>query len=120
MKIIYETKVNAIGDMVSEFEDDMIIFFGENAPDTLKDYCHIIDINEVKSDIKIGDILQIDDKIYKIKYVGDEAFKNLKDLGHLSVYFTEDEENLLPGSIVVENKQVPKIKIGSYVRIMEE
>ena len=40
-KIIYENKVKALRDLADAFEDEeMIILFGDNAPDTLADYCY--------------------------------------------------------------------------------
>ena len=43
MGVIYENEVKGIGDMVEAFKDEgMFILFGDNAPDTLKDFCYTI------------------------------------------------------------------------------
>ena len=48
MAVIYDNKVKGMGDCVAEFEDSgMFILFGDNAPDTLKDYCYSIDVNPI-------------------------------------------------------------------------
>ena len=45
MSLVYENKIIGAGDMVSAFQGEkMFILFGDNAPDTLKDFCYTIDI----------------------------------------------------------------------------
>lgn len=118
-KIIYENKIKASGEFAETFLDEgMIIFFGDNAPDTLADYCYSIDINEVKDTIKPGQILMIDGIAFKITAVGDVAQKNLVNLGHITVAFNGATEPALSGTIYVENKDIPKVKIGSEISIL--
>ena len=44
--MIYSTRVNTIGQMVGAFGGKMLILFGNEAPDTLKDFCYGIDVNK--------------------------------------------------------------------------
>lgn len=120
MKTIYENKVKAQGDLVEEFGSEMIIFFGDNAPDTLKDYCHLIDIKKADGDIKAGDYFEVDGSKAKILAVGGEAQKNLENLGHLTVNLSGNVEGLLPGAIVCENIEINKVEIESVIKIVEE
>ncbi len=61
MAVIYDNKVKGMGDCVAEFEDSgMFILFGDNAPDTLKDYCYSIDVNPIAEEIKAGQKAVID------------------------------------------------------------
>ena len=61
MAVIYDNKVKGMGDCVAEFEDSgMFILFGDNAPDTLKDYCYSIDVNPIAEAIKAGQKAVID------------------------------------------------------------
>ena len=47
-KTIFQTSVYELGDQVDAFYDEgMFVLFGENVPDTLKDFCHFIDVNQV-------------------------------------------------------------------------
>ena len=118
-KIIYENKVKALGDLAETFaEEEMIIFFGDNAPDTLADYCYSIDINPVKETIKAGQIFMVDGVAFKITAVGEVAEKNLINLGHITVSFNGSTGPTLPGTICVEKKEMPKIKIGSEISIL--
>lgn len=120
MKTIYENKVKDQGDLVEEFGSEMLIFFGDNAPDTLRDYCHLIDIKKADGDIKVGDFFEVDGSRAKILAVGDEAQRNLESLGHLTVNLSANTEDLLPGAIVCENVEIDKVKVGSVIKIVEE
>ena len=119
MKSIYENVVKDKGDLANEFGNELIIFFGDNAPDTLKDYCHTIDIKRVDGIIKVGDYFEIDGKKAKILTVGNEAQKNLERLGHLTVNLSNEVDDLLPGAIICENKKFDELKIGSIIKILE-
>lgn len=120
MKVIYENVVKAQGDSVEEFGSEMMIFFGDNAPDTLKDYCHLIDIKKANGEIKVGDFFEVDGSKVEIIAVGEEALKNLENLGHLTVNLSGNVDDLLPGAIICKNEALNKIKVGSLIRIVEE
>ena len=115
--IIYDNVVKAKGALANEFGDKMIILFGDNAPEMLKDYCYSIDIKKTNSKIAVGQHIVIANEQFKILGVGSVAEKNLVDLGHLTIHFSGDLTNLLPGAIVVEDKSCPKIEIGTKISI---
>lgn len=118
MSVIYKNVVKNIGSLVESFEgEEMFILFGDNAPDTLKDFCYTIDITPVNDTIKVGNTLQIDGSEYKITAVGNVAEKNLVSLGHLTIVFDGATEASLPGSIYVEGSSVPKLSVGSEILI---
>lgn len=118
-RTIYENKVKASGPLAETFLDEgMIIFFGDNAPDTLADYCYSIDIKQVKETLKAGQILIIDGVEFKITAVGDVAEKNLVSLGHITVAFNDSPVPTLGGTICVEKKEIPRLGIGSEIYIL--
>ncbi len=117
MAVIYDNKVKGLGACVSEFEG-MFILFGDNAPDTLKDYCYTIDVNPIKEEIKAGQKAVIDGKEYNITAVGDVVMKNLGNLGHVTFSFTGETEADLPGTIYLEQAEVPKLEVGSTIQIV--
>ena len=111
MRTIYENTVKGVGDLASAFaEEKTIILFGDSAPDTLKDYCYSIDVKKADAVIEPGQTLEIDGKQYVMQ-------KNLEALGHISIQFNGAEDGL-PGSMVVEEAEVPVLQIGSVVRIL--
>lgn len=116
--IIYHTSVKNIGPSVEAFGGEMMILFGEGAPDTLKDYCYTIDVNAADQTIVPGQTLAIGGEDFNILYVGEIAQRNLESLGHLTVNFTGKEENLLPGAIVVEARPKPLMEIGTTIAVI--
>lgn len=119
MKTIYNNKIINAGKSVETFGKEMIILFGDNAPDTLKDYCYSIPIVQTTGTIKPGQFFVIDGVKFEILHVGELAEKNLNGLGHLTVNFTAEKDASLPGAIIVEKKVHAPIKIGSVIEILE-
>lgn len=120
MKIIYENTVTNIGNSADEFGNEMIIFFGDNAPEELRDYCYSLEIKDTDGDIKAGDYIDIDGVQSKILAVGDEAQVNLESLAHLTVNLSGNIDDLLPGAIVTEKVDIHDLKIGTEFRILED
>lgn len=116
---VYKNQVKGMGPMVEAFGGEMIILFGDNAPDTLKDFCYTIEVLPTEKSIEEGMKINFDQSPYNIIAVGDIAERNLVNLGHLTVNFTGDQGQCLPGAIVVEQKQAPKINIGTIIEITE-
>ena len=89
MKIIYENQVKALGACVDEFQEaGLFIIFGDNAPDELKDYCYSVSVNPIQGTIAAGQVLKVDDALYRITAVGSEAPHTLEGLGHCTINFS--------------------------------
>ena len=116
---VYRTTVQSAGSSVDAFGGEMMILFGENAPDTLKDFCSGIDVVPIEKKIETGMSISYDGVPYKILAVGDLAERNLVSLGHLTVNFTGTPDECLPGAIVVEKKDSTDMKIGTVIEINE-
>ena len=98
---------------------DFIIIFGDSAPAELRDYCYSVDVNPINGEIKAGQTLKIDENEYKITCVGEEAPVTLAGLGHCTIRFNGMTEAELPGTLYVEEKAVPEIKVGTTIQIIE-
>ncbi len=121
MKVIYENKVKGLGAFVDAFKDEkLLIIFGDNAPDELKDYTYHVSVNPINGTICAGQYLQVDEQEYKILAVGEEAPVTLAGLGHCSVRFNGSDTEDMPGSINVEDKEMPDVKVGTIIRIIEK
>ncbi|MDD2981408.1 MAG: PTS glucitol/sorbitol transporter subunit IIA [Hespellia sp.] len=116
MTCIYENTVKGMGEMVEAFaEEGMFVLFGDNAPDTLKDFCYVIDVKNADQVIEAGGTMEFDGVSYKIMEVGEIMQRNLESLGHISVRFGGE---CLPGSVVLEETaEIPKLKNGSTIKI---
>lgn len=117
--MVYQTKVNSIGNNVGAFGGKMLILFGNEAPDTLKDFCYNIDVNQTDQPIEVGQKICFGDECFEIEGVGNMAERNLNNLGHLTVLFGAPASEMLPGSIIVKGEKVPEIEEGTVITIQE-
>ncbi len=106
-----------IGEMVQALKEEKImVLFGPKAPKELREISVIHEFDTIDKDVLLKERhFIIDGKVYDIVSVGTEAVKNLVELGHVSVYFMDPPENVLPGSIYVKPNVVPHVKIGSII-----
>ena len=119
-KKYYSTKVTAIGGQVADFISaaKMIIMFEDSmALPELRDACVMHSGNSLQDMIKPGDIYKIGNEEFKIIKVGSEVQKNLMNLGHITVKFDGGAGEVLEGSLHVEDKPVPEIKVGDELSI---
>lgn len=118
MMTLYKTKVINIGNEAEMFrEEGMIILFGENAPESLSDYCYNIKVEPVVGEIEAGMELSIGSEKYSVTAVGSVVRKNLSELGHITIKFDGSKEADLPGTLYVEDKALPEITIGAEISI---
>lgn len=120
MSIIYENRVVGLGECVEEFKNEgILIIFGDNAPDELKDYCYAVSVQPICGKIMPGQLLSIGDNQYTITAVGPEAPVTLAGLGHCTINFNGSTEVELPGTIYVENKPMPNVQVGTVIHISD-
>lgn len=118
METKFEAKITKIGMRAEEFQDqNMILLFGDIAPEDLEDYCFILDSHYLKKNVCIGDILIIDNCKYEITGIGDVANQNLNSLGHITLNFgnTSEKKDWLGGSIYLEEDLKNKLHLGSKI-----
>ncbi|MBN9653395.1 PTS glucitol/sorbitol transporter subunit IIA [Halobacillus sp. GSS1] len=119
MKQIYYTEVTELGEMVMEFlEEKMIILFKQGAPAELEEFCVSHEINQLKEDIQPNDTLKVNDQAFQITGVGSAVNKNLASLGHITLKFDGSQEPELPGTLSLEDVDVPEISQGDVLEIM--
>lgn len=120
---MFETKVVEIGELVEDFKDEgVLVLFGPSAPPELKDISVIHEFPyEPNNVLKTGMTIELGGIEYKVYDVGSEANKNFEELGHLSIYFSEDGSmEILPGAIGVMPDEFPSVSIGEVVRFKTE
>lgn len=116
-----ETKVISIGEEVQGLlEGGVLIMFNPNAPQELKDVAVLHEKQSNETDVlHEGGTISFGDQTFKIDFVGKEANKNFNELGHLSIYFnnTDEEMDKLPGSIFVSSASdsVPDIQMNQTI-----
>ena len=121
-KKYYSTKVVGIGGEAEKFSRlaKMIVIFDDSMvlPE-LREFSVLHSGNKLTDIIKAGDVLQVAGSEFKILKVGNEVNNNIKSLGHIVIKFNDDKDDLLEGSIHVEDKPIPKIRIGDEISVVE-
>ena len=121
-KKYYSTKIVGIGGEVSKFTTlvKMLVIFDDSMvlPE-LREFSVLHSGNKLTDVIKPGDVLKVADSEFKILSVGNEVNNNIKSLGHIVIKFNDDKDDLLEGSIHVEDKPIPKFRIGDEIAILE-
>ncbi|MFD1420686.1 PTS glucitol/sorbitol transporter subunit IIA [Lactiplantibacillus songbeiensis] len=105
-----KTKITMVGQEVQELLDGgVLIMFNPNAPQELKDVAALHEKQSDEQDVlRVGGTISFGDQEFKIDFVGSEANNNFNELGHLSVYFnnTDEDTGKLPGSIFVSSSKI--------------
>ena len=121
-KKYYKTKVVDLGEQVADFSSKakMLVLFEDSMvfPE-LRSFAVLHSGNKLDDTIKAGDIIKIADSEFKIIKVGGDVQKNLINLGHVVIKFDDGAGDLMEGSIHVEDKTIPKIRLGDEISINE-
>lgn len=119
---IFETKVLEVGPEAQGMIDgaDMMILFGEGAPQDLAEYCFMIDNKNLTGSIKVGGRLVVDGKTFPITSVGEVVEKNLVNLGHITISFDGDKEGSLPGTLHVSAPDKVQLRSGSIIQLFSD
>ncbi len=114
----YQATVSAVGPMVDEFlNEGVVVLFGESAPEELREFAILHNGGSLRAPIAAGDWVSFDDMRFRVLAVGDVANTNLSNLGHLVMKCNGMTEPEMPGDVCVELKSLPKIHVGSTLRI---
>lgn len=111
-QLIFRSIIADIGGEASELiENGIIILFGENAPEELKEYCVLIKERKLNGLIKNGDMFKINGVLYSVTDVGDYANVNLDSLGHVTLMINNaTHEEIVGGCIYLSGEEIPKLK----------
>lgn len=118
--IYFETTIVEIGALAAEFESErMLILFGSEAPEGLKDYCYNIQAKPLEQEIKAGDQIVFDGNEYEITAIGTTANETFKQLYHMTIKFDGKKTPDLPGTMHVAAKDFPKLSVGTTIDFKE-
>lgn len=116
--IIYSTIVKEIGPNAKDFlEEDMMVTFSEDAPPELRPYCFLIDQNALTGEVEVGDKVFLGEVSYEITAIGEQAIKNLKDLGHMTLNFKGEVDPTMAGTLYLEKKEPVEVQVGTEIII---
>lgn len=119
--IKYQAQITEIGPLITEFtEAGVLVFFGADAPDELREFAIIHDGQTLAQPVAAGDIFRLDRQSYRILAVGEVANTNLAALGHFIVKFNGEDAPEMPGDICTEALPVPELQVGMYFDITSQ
>ena len=119
MSIVFQTKVDKVGPFSGKFfsEGLLILFSSEEVMSEIKNYSVLTSENNLNQDIQAGQLLNIGNESFKILAVGKLVQQNLQNLGHVTINANNNQEEMLPGTIYVEEKTFPKINEGEKITV---
>lgn len=118
MKVLLETTVTKIGDMVDDFlQAHTLILFNDNVPAELHDMAVLHTPSTLLDDVKPGDTIAIGEDSYQVTSVGEKANETLREIGHCTIKFDGKNQPELPGTIHVESG-TPQVKVGSTISFL--
>lgn len=113
--------VKEIGVLVPTFkEDKILILFGPQAPKELREMAVIHEFEDLLEEepLKQGGTIQFGEERFTITALGDLANKNFRELGHVSIYFQEPMEEVLPGAVFAAPHSFPNnINEGTVISL---
>ena len=121
-KKFYRTKIVGVGGDAAKFFKAikmMVLFDDAMVLPELRDFSVLHSGNQIEGVIKPGDILKIADSEFKIIKVGSEVHSNIRTLGHIIIKFDDGAGELMEGSVHVEDKPIPEIRIGDEISVSE-
>ncbi|MEE8602818.1 PTS glucitol/sorbitol transporter subunit IIA [Euzebya tangerina] len=118
-----DTTVTGVGEMAPEFfAADIVVLFGEDAPEELLDVAVVHAPNAPVSSIQVGDTITISGAVetrLEVLAVGDVVNENLANLGHLVMKCNGEGDAALPGDLCCTKAEVPVIKAGDRILITD-
>ena len=121
-KKYYSTKIVGVGGDVPKFLNVvkmMVLFDDSMVLPELREFSVLHSGNKLDGVIKAGDILKVADSEFKIIKVGGEVHSNIRTLGHIIIKFDGGAGELMEGSVHVEDKPIPTIRIGDEISVSE-
>ncbi|HEX7056263.1 MAG TPA: PTS glucitol/sorbitol transporter subunit IIA, partial [Bacilli bacterium] len=99
--------------------ENILILFDIKAPKELQDVAVVHENSTISGEIRVGDTLIIDSHEFSVTFVGNQVHRSLQELGHVSFKFS-GEDNDLPGTVCVENKEIPPIIKGTRITVVRK
>ena len=115
---MYQSTIISMGASAPDFlGEQMLILYGANAPAELAEISILHNNANIDFDIETGDSLCIGGEEYIVTAVGAEVNHTFRTMGHCTLRFSGASEAALPGTVELEGRHLPQIKVGGYIQI---
>lgn len=113
--------ITAVGKDAISTKDNMVILFGDQATNALRDVSVIQEFASPKEEQKLtmarGDLLFIDDIKYRVTGIGSLTNPNLQQIGHATLVFKPvPTEDALANALYLSPTAMPTITVGTKLR----
>ncbi|MGX7059349.1 PTS glucitol/sorbitol transporter subunit IIA [Vagococcus humatus] len=117
-----QAKIISIGPKAIDSHENILILFGEEVTDTLREFSIIQELDESeKLVLKTGSQIKFNDQTYVVEQVGASANEHLNSIGHISVIFDKSPKEDLLGSssVYVSPYRLPDLSVGDMITYVE-
>lgn len=113
---LYSVLITSVGEYVENYlQEQKLILFSDSVPDDIAMYCAIHQGSELTAELSPGQIMKINETIYRVTAVGSVATANLKQLGHITLNFDGAPTAELPGMVHLYGESPQYIKAGDRI-----
>ncbi|HEJ8281787.1 TPA: PTS glucitol/sorbitol transporter subunit IIA [Klebsiella oxytoca] len=113
--------ITAVGKYVKDYlQEHQLILFSESVPDDIAMYCAVHQSSELTAELAPGQIMKINETIYRVTAVGGVATANLKQLGHITLKFDGAATAELPGMVHLNGDVPQAIQRGDQILFYPE
>lgn len=113
--------ITAVGKYVKDYlQEHQLILFSESVPDDIAMYCAVHQSSELTAELAPGQIMKINETIYRVTAVGGVATANLKQLGHITLNFDGAATAELPGMVHLCGQSPHDIQRGDRISFYQD
>ncbi|GLR09545.1 PTS fructose transporter subunit IIA [Mixta theicola] len=113
---VYSLLITAVGEYVKDYlGEQKLILFADSVPDDMAMYCAVHQGSELTAELSPGQIMKINEDIYRVTAVGRVATVNLKLLGHITLSFDGALAAELPGTVHLSGNPPHAIQPGDRI-----
>ncbi|VUS33072.1 PTS glucitol/sorbitol transporter subunit IIA [Klebsiella spallanzanii] len=113
---LYTLLITAVGEYVENYlQEQKLILFSDSVPDDIAMYCAVHQGSELTAELSPGQIMKINEVIYRVTAVGSVATANLKQLGHITLNFDGAITAELPGTVHLCGESPQYIQTGDRI-----
>jgi glucitol/sorbitol PTS system EIIA component len=117
-RVVYESKVTAVGEQVQAFLDHgLLIFFADDSPAELHDMSVRHTATVAEEGPQQGDTIVLGEHRMEVLAVGPVVADNLLNLGHIDIKANGQTTAKLPGDANVAKQDLPLPTPGDVFRI---
>ena len=116
MEVKYEVQITNVGKDARTFlySNKCFILMDENLRPNLADMVVQHTVSELKSEIVVGDKMQVGNIDFTVEKVGATVNANLRDGGHCTIVVNSTAN--MPGQIAVKGSVIPRLRPGDTIK----